>query len=39
MSILDLTPSLKSISKNLSLIFAVLIDISLFKVVGSNSLC
>ena len=36
---LDFTPSLKLISKNFSLILAVLIDISLSKVVGSKSLC
>ena len=36
---LDLTPSLKLISRNFSLIIAVLIDISLLKVVGSNSRC
>ena len=36
---LDFTPSLKSISRNLSLMLAVLIYILLFKVVGSNSLC
>ena len=36
---LDLTPSLKLISKNFSFILAVFINISLLKVVGSNSRC
>ena len=35
----EFTPSLKSTSKNLSLILTLLIVISLFKNVGSNSLC
>jgi len=36
---LELTPSLKFISKKLLSILALFIEISLFKDVGSNNLC